>query len=228
MSNLAQIDIKNYSKVIVNYGCNECNLYDYFDEKLEEQSSMKSVSCMHYEIKFLYNLKGNIFKYFVSFNCLKCSKNNIITIFDEKSTSDTIEKTYKCDNCKNSSILFSLEKKIISGRDNNNYNNQMNNGVFQNQNNLLLLNNFGGNNMNENNGMYQIIIKDMTGAIQDTIWVSPNDILGKILREYFKSHPNIDRDRVRGITCNGKSPKLQCTIKGNELKDKDQILIVLR
>jgi predicted RNA-binding Zn-ribbon protein involved in translation (DUF1610 family) len=158
-----QVNLNQYKGAIIDYGCSICQKYDnYFEDFTNKISRIKSDSCDHFDIKFIYNLDKNILKYMVSFNCKNCGVNKI---FDLYKNSNVYNIHYICNNCKNgdSNVQMLLSDEIIKDDDsqkkniikNKVYNMQIksNNNNFANfNNNLNQINNFNNihpiNNMN--------------------------------------------------------------------------------
>ena len=173
-----QVNLNQYKGAIIDYGCSICQKYDnYFEDFTNKISRIKSDSCDHFDIKFIYNLDKNILKYMVSFNCKNCGINKI---FDLYKNSNVYNIHYICNNCKNgdSNVQMLLSDEIIKDDDNQkkniiksqicnkqiksnnnnfaNFNNNMNLvGGNPNQKNNMMNNNFiFNNNMMMNNFMF--------------------------------------------------------------------------
>lgn len=97
-------NLKRYKGAYVQYKCIDCNIYDSLEEDFTTNiSRIKSGSCPHNSIKFIYNLEGDSFKYILSFTCGHCGKNQLINVF-EKITEDSPNIFYRCVDCHKSSI----------------------------------------------------------------------------------------------------------------------------
>ena len=112
-----QVNLNQYKGAIIDYGCSICQKYDnYFEDFTNKISRIKSDSCDHFDIKFIYNLDKNILKYMVSFNCKNCGVNKI---FDLYKNSNVYNIHYICNKSKNgdSNVQMLLSDEIIKDDD---------------------------------------------------------------------------------------------------------------
>ena len=158
-----QVNLNQYKGAIIDYGCSICQKYDnYFEDFTNQISRIKSDSCSHFDIKFIYNLEKNKLKYLVSFNCKNCGENKIFELYKN---SNAFNIHYNCAKCKkgDSNVQMLLSDEIIK-EDNNSIKNinknhvdtkptkSNNNKISNFNNNLNHINNFNNiqpmNNMN--------------------------------------------------------------------------------
>ena len=101
-------NLKRYKGAFVEYGCDDCGICDSFEEDFTSDiSRIKSDSCPHFSLKFIYNLEGDSFKYILSFTCNECGTNQLMNVF-EKITEDFPHINYKCINCGKGSMKVSF------------------------------------------------------------------------------------------------------------------------
>ena len=101
-------NLKRYKGAFVEYGCDDCGICDSFEEDFTSDiSRIKSDSCPHFSLKFIYNLEGDSFKYILSFTCNECGTNQLMNVF-EKITEDSPHINYKCINCGKGSMKVSF------------------------------------------------------------------------------------------------------------------------
>ena len=104
-----KIDLNDYKGAIIQYKCKDCQVFDEFFEDFHSKiARIKSGSCSHFNLKFIYNYDGGKFKYILSFNCNKCGQNNIFNLFDENTTDTYSYNEYKCEKCNEGSINIQL------------------------------------------------------------------------------------------------------------------------
>jgi DNA-directed RNA polymerase subunit M/transcription elongation factor TFIIS len=105
-------DPQRYIGAIVQYGCSDCGICDNFDEDFTSDiSRIKSDSCSHFSLKFIYNLEGDSYKYSLSFTCNNCGENQLINVFD-KITEESPNIHYKCVKCGKGSMKIGFLLKI--------------------------------------------------------------------------------------------------------------------
>ena len=105
-------DLRRYIGAIVQYECVDCCTYDNFDEDFTSDiSRIKSDSCPHFSLKFIYNLEGDSYKYSLSFTCNNCGENQLINVFD-KITEESPNIHYKCVKCGKGSMKIGFLLKI--------------------------------------------------------------------------------------------------------------------
>jgi len=107
---MEKIDLTKYKGATVEYFCEDCKTGDNFFEDFDSNlSKIKSDSCSHYNFKFIYNFEENKeLKYIISFNCINCSTNKIITLFDKNTTDISPRFEYKCEKCKKGKLIIRL------------------------------------------------------------------------------------------------------------------------
>ena len=105
-------DLQRYIGAIVQYICDDCGTCDNFDEDFTSDiSRIKSDSCPHFSLKFIYNLEGDSYKYSLSFTCNNCGENQLINVFD-KITEESPNIHYKCVKCGKGSMKIGFLLKI--------------------------------------------------------------------------------------------------------------------
>ena len=112
-----QINLNQYKGAIIDYCCSICQKYDnYFEDFTNKISRIKSDSCEHFDIKFIYNLEKSKLKYLVSFNCKNCGENKIFELYKN---SNVYNIHYNCNKCKNgdSNVQMLLSDEIIKDDD---------------------------------------------------------------------------------------------------------------
>ena len=167
---------------LLDYICNVCGENkNFFVDFTAEISKIKSDTCKHFDIKFIYKNEGKKITYMISFNCKNpnCGKNQIVQLYPSNSE-DIPSLHYKCPNCKcgdmnfqmilnekamkkknkninvNANINQSLYNDKVIGGNANQINNGMNFNNFNfnnNNNNFILMNQMYQNNMNNNNNI---------------------------------------------------------------------------
>ena len=158
---------------LLDYMCNICgDNKNFFVDFTAEISKIKSDTCKHFDIKFIYKNEGKKITYMISFNCKNpnCGKNQIVQLYPSNSE-DIPSLHYKCPNCKCGDMNFQMilnEKAMKKKNKNINVNANINQSLYNDKviggnanqiNNGMNFNNFNFNNNNNNfilmNQMYQ-------------------------------------------------------------------------
>ena len=148
-----KVNLNQYKGAIIDYGCSICQKYDnYFEDFTNKISRIKSDSCEHFDIKFIYNLEKNSLKYLVSFNCKNCGENKIFELYKNSNVSNI---HYNCNKCKNGdyNVQMLLSDEIVKDDENQKKNfmkNQVNNKQIKSNNNHNFVN-FNNNSNQINN-----------------------------------------------------------------------------
>ena len=95
---------------LLDYMCNICgDNKNFFVDFTAEISKIKSDTCKHFDIKFIYKNEGKKITYMISFNCKNpnCGKNQIVQLYPSNSE-DIPSLHYKCPNCKCGDMNFQM------------------------------------------------------------------------------------------------------------------------
>ena len=109
-----KVNLSKYKGAIIEYCCTICNIFDnFFEDFNNEISKIKSCSCNHFDVKFIFKLGKKKFEYILSFNCKKCGENELVNLYNNDD--DFFNINYKCKRCKNGdfNVQMILSEDII-------------------------------------------------------------------------------------------------------------------
>ena len=213
-----EVNMNLYKGAIIEYCCNICKIINNFTEDFSNKiSKIKSESCEHFDIKFIYRIEKIKLKYAISFNCKICGYNEL---FDILKNPKELSIHYKCKKCNNGdiNILMILIEKVIKD-------DKKGGNLIINDNSV---NNFFNNNFEEFNNNYNainIIFRQTKGATYNFSVSSLNCVFSEVVRNFLKVHKDIDEDKIGAFLFNGERVQDYKTLKENNIKENDIILI---
>ena len=218
-----RIDLKEYKGVLIQYTCEECQVYDQSFEVFDNQNSrIKSGDCFHFNLKFIYKYQGGNFKYIVSFNCSNCDQKDIFILFDENSNEIVSNKEIKCKNCNKGSmyilLLLSKDNPNEEMQDNNNREQKSVEDIEESKD-----NNAPKKKIFITPQEINLIFKDFKGNSY-SLYISSNELLSKAIRILINKY-KIDVETISEFFFGEKKLDVKKTLIENNLQN-DSIIII--
>ena len=134
---------------------------------------------------------------------------------------------YYNNNMNNMNFNFNNNMNMSNNNINNNMNNNFNNNINNNNmnnNNVINNNNI---NMENNDGKIKLIFKETKGCNQYEIYVSPDEVFGKAVRDLLNKYKTINNEKIKSFLYDGKRISLEKNVKNNDLGDGSKIVIIM-